>query len=341
MKTLRTGLTLVVLLALVAAVVAACGATPTATPTVEKIGGTVTIYTSMRRQIIDAVKKDFEAKYPGTTVNIFRSGTGEVMAKFQAEEQANAIVPDVISVADMDFFRTLAKKNMLVKYVPPETAAIANAFKYEEGLYYEVRFSGMCLIYNTDKVKEKPTSWKDLIDPKFKDKVAIPGPAYSGGAFTAVGTLVASKDFGQAFVEALKANGGKVLKGNPEVARDVATGEYYLGMTNDSEVLSLKSKGSPVDLVYPKEGAIVLSQPIAILKTSKNLPTAKALVNYMFTVEAMKMMATYGYNPVRPGTAQPGTPAIESIKVFPTDWEYLGTNRQKILDDFAKVFGGL
>ena len=76
----------------------------------EELSGSITVYTSMRRPVIEILKEGFEAANPGTTINIYRSGTGEVLAKFQAEESAGAVQADILSVADMPVFKKLYAK---------------------------------------------------------------------------------------------------------------------------------------------------------------------------------------------------------------------------------------
>ena len=49
----------------------------------KELSGSVMVYTSMRRSVIDILKEGFEAANPGTTIDIYRSGTSEVLAKFQ------------------------------------------------------------------------------------------------------------------------------------------------------------------------------------------------------------------------------------------------------------------
>ena len=49
----------------------------------------------------------------------------------------------------------------------------------------------MIIAYNSDKLsaEEAPKSWKDLTDPKWQGKIAMPNPMLSGTAFVAVAAL--------------------------------------------------------------------------------------------------------------------------------------------------------
>jgi ABC-type glycerol-3-phosphate transport system substrate-binding protein len=50
--------------------------------------GTLTLYTSESLDKVNEMKADFEKRRPGTTLNIYRSGTQVVIGKLQAEIQA-------------------------------------------------------------------------------------------------------------------------------------------------------------------------------------------------------------------------------------------------------------
>ena len=126
----------------------------------EELAGSITVYTSMRRSVIELLKEGFEAANPGTTINVYRSGTGEVLAKFQAEEAAGAVQADLLSVADMPVFRKLYADGKISAYSPKGLDNIPDLFKHENGAYNEYRWSAMSIIYNTDLVKEPQKAGK-------------------------------------------------------------------------------------------------------------------------------------------------------------------------------------
>lgn len=302
-----------------------------------KPAGPVNVYTAMSRDVIDVVKAGFEAAYPGATANVYRSGTSEVLAKFQAEEAAGAIQAEVLCVADMSIYRNLYARNMLYPYKPKNLDKVPAMFQYENGAYNEVRWSGMSIVYNTRLVKTPPRSWKDFVKPEYKGKVVMPDPQYSGTVVATIGALLKAANYDWKYFEDFVANGGKLAKSNGDVGQGVASGEFALGMLVDRNAYALKAEGSPVDYVYPVEGSVILPQPIAILKTAKNLTAAKAFLDYIYSEKAMKDMAAKGYTPVLPGTAVVDVD-FKSIKLIPTDWDYIDKNRTQIMDRFMGLF---
>lgn len=303
----------------------------------EELAGSITVYTSMRRSVIELLKEGFEAANPGTTINVYRSGTGEVLAKFQAEEAAGAVQADLLSVADMPVFRKLYADGKISAYSPKGLDNIPDLFKHENGAYNEYRWSAMSIIYNTDLVKEPPKSWKNLLKPEYKGKIVMPNPQYSGTVVATIGTLLKTPGFDWKFFEDFAANGGKLVKSNGEVGKTVASGEFAVGMIVDGNAYNLKVAGSPVGYVYPEEGSVLLVQPIAVLSNCKNMSLAKAFLDYMYTEKGMRDMSSKGYISVLPGTSEVGID-FESIKLIKTDWDFIGKNRSEMVEKFLSLF---
>ncbi len=60
----------------------------------------ITLYTSAPAEIGKIMNDAFTKANPGISVNMYRSGTGSVMARVFAEARSGQIVPDVLHVAD-------------------------------------------------------------------------------------------------------------------------------------------------------------------------------------------------------------------------------------------------
>ena len=68
---------------------------------------TVTIVTSFPKELTDAYKKAYEAKYPGSTVEILNKGTSAGIA--YVRESAAGNKPDIFWVSAPDAFEVLSK----------------------------------------------------------------------------------------------------------------------------------------------------------------------------------------------------------------------------------------
>ena len=58
----------------------------------------------------------FDEKWPDVQVDVFRSGTEEVVSKVLAEKEAGSVLADVLLVADDVTFETLKEQDLLMAY---------------------------------------------------------------------------------------------------------------------------------------------------------------------------------------------------------------------------------
>jgi len=320
-------------LALACLTIVAGGAPPPATAQ-----AAITLYTSESQDKVNEMKADFEKRAAGTTLNIYRSGTQVVIGKLQAEIQAGAVQADLIWMADIDFFAQLSRRNLLQAYTPPEAERAPAKFRYEGGRYHEVRLIFNTVGFNTLRVTGRPTSWKDLADPRFKGKVGMASPFYSGAAFSTLGTLVPHQAFGWEFFRRLKDNGVVVEQSNGTVAQKLATGEFQIASVVDFFLRDMKAKGSPVDHVWPREGAVLIPTPIGIVQGTKNPAAAQAFLRYLYSADGQKLFVQQGYVPVLPGIEGPTGMPPEKLDILPTDEAYISTHREELKAKYRELF---
>jgi iron(III) transport system substrate-binding protein len=300
--------------------------------------GTVTLYTSESLDKVNEMKLDFEKRNPGVSLNIYRSGTQVVISKLQAEFQAGGTLADMVWMADIDYFEDLTKKDLLVPYIPPEADKVPAKFKYEGGRYHEVRLIFNTVGYNTLRVKTRPTSWNDLTDPQWKGKIGVASPFYSGAAFSTLGTQVNMPGFGWDFYRKLKQNGVIVEQSNGTVAKKLATGEFHMVSVVDFMVREAKAAGSPVEHIWPKEGAILVPTPVGILKGAKNPDGARTFLRYLYSPEGQRLFVQQGYVPVLPGIEGPKGVPPEKLEVVQTDQAYIGKHREELKAKYRELF---
>lgn len=300
--------------------------------------GTVTLYTSESLDKVNEMKLDFEKRNPGVSLNIYRSGTQVVISKLQAELQAGGTLADMVWMADIDYFEDLTKKDLLVPYIPPEADKVPAKFKYEGGRYHEVRLIFNTVGYNTLRVKTRPTSWNDLTDPQWKGKIGVASPFYSGAAFSTLGTQVNMPGFGWDFYRKLKQNGVIVEQSNGTVAKKLATGEFHMVSVVDFMVREAKAAGSPVEHIWPKEGAILVPTPVGILKGAKNPDGARTFLRYLYSPEGQRLFVQQGYVPVLPGIEGPKGVPPEKLEVVLTDQAYIGKHREELKAKYRELF---
>src|SRR5262245_64533427 len=98
------------------------------------------------------------------------------------ELQAGIKNVDVIHTSDAGHFVFLKNKQLLARYTPAGVDRFAPGFKDRDGYYYGLRATVNVIAYNSKLVSaaEAPTTWKDLLDPRWKGKLVTAHPGYSG-----------------------------------------------------------------------------------------------------------------------------------------------------------------
>lgn len=303
-------------------------------------GGSITLYTSETLTDVQSYVDQFELLNPGTEVKIFRLGTTELVARLMTEMQAGESQADVIWFADMALFDQFNDEGKLLKINPSEAQNIPEAFRYFDGAAYELRLIYQIIAYNTNEVTDPVDSWYDLTDPQYKGKVGSASPFVSGATVTQVASIINDDNLGWDFYRQLAANNPVVSGGNGGIARGIASGEYAIGITVDFMARAQMEQGSPVAYCYPKEGAVYVPTPAAVMSSSDNPELATSFINYLMSVPGQLQLQANGYMPVNKNVALPdGIPAAADIPVLSTDWKNLAANRQSILDQYADIFG--
>lgn len=269
--------------------------------------GSISLYTSMPEANATKLIKEFNKKYPNAKIELYRAGTGTVLAKLQAELQANNVVADVVVVAEPDASFALKNMGMLLQFTPQGASDLPPVYKDKDGYFYAFNTTAMTIMYNTSKIKKAPVSYNEMLDAAYRGKVVVPDPGNSGAAAHFIGTLL-NNGFGWDFFKKLESNKAVVVKGPSDAAKMVATGESWIGISQDVTILDLKSSGSPVDIVYPKEGIVVKNNNVEIMKSSDNIPLAKIWVEFLLTPQIQQFMYD---NKI-------GNPVIKNI-VYPKD----------------------
>lgn len=302
--------------------------------------GKLVLYTSQPDKDAARTVAEFNKIHPGVEVEVFRSGTTEVMGKLAAEFSGGAPKADVLLIADAVSMEALKRDSRLLPFPEAKTDGL-RAGTFDAGkTYFGSKLITTGIVYNT-AAKEKPTSWADLAKPEFKGQISMPSPLYSGAAAIMLSAMTARPDLGWKFFESLRASDAQAVRGNGAVLKSVATGEKPYGVLVDFMAFTAKEKGSPVEFVFPKEGVPAVTEPVAILKTTANPDAAKAFVNFILSDAGQQLAVSQGYVPAKEGIANPSwLPAGTKINLMPLDTEAILRTTDADKKRFADMFGG-
>jgi len=145
--------------------------------------------------------------------------------------------------------------------------------------------------------------WDDLL--KAGVEVVTPNPFSSGSAKWNLLAPYATKSnggkdeaAGLAYIDTLV---NEHIKVQPKSGRE-ATETFLQGtgdalLTYENEALFIEGEGDPVDHVTPPS-TFKIENPVAVLSQSKNLESATAFRDYLYTAEAQRLWGEAGFRPV-------------------------------------------
>ncbi len=313
-------------------------AAPVGSAVSSSVAGKVTLYTSAVQTDADGLKTAFNKKYPNVAVTIYRDGTEKVIAKLRAEQDAKSIQADVLLIADAPTMENLKADKFLQPYKSPFASALDKQFVDAEGYYAGTKIINSGIAVNTTANLPKPATWKDLLKPEYKGKLVSPSPQYSGAAALNYAVFLNTTAYGADFVKGLQRNGMTVVQANGDALNKIISGEAPVGIVTDNGVRAAKAKGSPIEMIYPTDGAIPVTEPIAVVAGTKNLDAAKAFVDFVLSPDGQALIVTQNYIPLAAGVAPPaGVPT--NIKEFPVDAPAIAKQLPDAKKQFTDIFG--
>jgi len=97
----------IVVWALMTALVASCAAGTAFAADTVPLEGRMTLYTSQPERDVTKLIAAFNELHPDVAVDVFRSGTEEVVSKVRTEHAVRSVLADVLLVADSVTFESL------------------------------------------------------------------------------------------------------------------------------------------------------------------------------------------------------------------------------------------
>jgi spermidine/putrescine transport system substrate-binding protein len=156
-------------------------------------------------------------------------------------------------------------------------------------------------MYDPAVVKDKPTSWLDLLKPEYKGKVALTNDVISVMiplTMTVTGTKTPTRitkdelDKTIALMIRIKKEHARTIaSGYGELADLFASGEVVMAQAWEPVAIWAEDKGRKLEWTVPKEGTHTLCDCLALVRNSPNADQAYHLLNNGLTPEAQAFVA--------------------------------------------------
>lgn len=305
----------------------------------------ITIYSPHENGPLNTAIKEFQETH-GIMVDIIAAGTGQLLDLIRQEQKSGILKCDVFwgggaesIAANADLFEPAFTS--FDNLIPQES-------KDSNLLWIGESPAPVVIIYNTMLLssQEIPKGWQELLDSKWKGKIAFADPSLSGSAYTLLCTMITAMGGltggGWEFIGKLVENlDGKLLESSSSTYTLVAEGEFYIGLTQEKSAQTAINSGAKIAISYPKEGTSAVPDAIAIVKGCDNREGALEFIDFLLGKENQNMMsALYNRRPVRYDLQPPmGLPPMQSIPLVVYDLEWAARNKKEILYRWKNIIG--
>ena len=198
----------------------------------------------------------------------------------------------------------LKRENLVEKWVP-DADLPKNLFD-PEGYWVACNYYINTPGFNTNLIPRgtEPKTFEDLLDPKWKGKMAwnVQPSISAGQGFVGSVLIAMGEDKARAYLAKLaKQNIAPLQVSGRQVLDLVIAGEYPIGLQifNNHAFISA-SKGAPVDWIKMQPPLITYSV-MSVPKGAPNPNAGKLLIDYIVSLEGQKIIADAGELPVHPG----------------------------------------
>lgn len=300
---------------------------------------TVVIYSPHDAEPLNAGILAFMDKYPQIKVKLLPAGTGELAEQIKAE--ASNPQADVFWGGGAD---TMEAYDMYFEqYVCRNDAYISSAFKDSDKRWIGESPLPMVIIYNKKMLEESgvksPSSWKDLLSPSFKGRIAYCQPSKSGSAYTQLCTMIFAYGGGESgwdFVKRFADNlDGKILDSSGKCHKLVASGVYMVGITIEKSA-ALYADEPNIGFCYPSEGTSAVPDAVAIVKNCPHPKNAELFADFVTSYASQKQQCTdWHRRPARNDVPPPEhLRPIKNITLVNYDFTFASAEKEKNIKRF-------
>lgn len=244
----------------------------------------IRVYTTIPEKDAAALFHRFSGN-AGLKVSFSRLSPDEMLKRVVAEKVCPQA--DLIVGGPADIYDAVKREGALARYIPEEAKAMPAGYRDPDNQWFGIGVTPLCFLVNRDFIEKNglkmPDSWQDLLDPVYRGALQMGDPRASATASEQIYSLV--RVYGEKgafeYQKKLTANVRAYTRTGAGGAVPVALGQAAAGVFYYVDAMSLKLKGYPVEVLFPREGVTYAVDGCALLGGAPHPEEAKYLLRWL------------------------------------------------------------
>ncbi|NCB62243.1 MAG: extracellular solute-binding protein [Clostridia bacterium] len=299
--------------------------------------GRLVVYTSHKEQVYGPIIKEFQER-TGIWVELRTGGTNDLLERISAE--ADAPQCDVMFGGGMESLE--AYRDYFEPYAYPDAYMLKDSCRAEGDWWTPFSALPVVLIYNTKLVSPKEfTGWANLLEERWKGKIAFADPTVSGSSYTALLTLVSCLpgDTWELIARFEKNLDGNILPDSGQVVSSVAEGKNFVGVTLEETALKAAAQGADIAIVYPGEGTSAVPDGSALIHSAPHADNAKRFLDFVQSKDVQRLVVSdFRRRSVREDIASPTALTPEKLLgIIDYDVTWASGMKSEFLERWARL----
>jgi iron(III) transport system substrate-binding protein len=285
--------------------------------------------------VIDA----FKSKFPGVDVELLRQTSQVIYTRTVQDFKNSNNTVDVVGTADEANFAALKTLGALATYKPPDVDLLPKQFQGidKDSTYFTSALGLVVVNYNTRLVTDPPKNWKDLLNSKWKDKITLGHPGFSG--YVGSWVVAVNDKYGWSYFQDLAKLNPKIGRSINDTLPDLISGERQVGSGSDAVTQARKATGVPVDSRYPDDFTVLIVGPSAILKNAPHPTAARLFQNFAFSKEYSQVLSDTYQPPIRTDVTSKSGITLDKIKLVRIEVDKLASDLPGLKEKWRQTMG--
>ena len=244
----------------------------------------VLIFTSVEDYVIEDMNKRLGEQFPDYDIVVEYQSTGNHAAKLKTEGKNTEC--DITYDLEYAYMEQLAQAGVLADLSAYDTSIYNKDTVVSKNYLIQCRVGG-AVVLNTELLKEKnlpePTSYEDLLDPKYKGLISMANPKSSGTGYMFYKSLVNAwgEEKALAYFDKLTPNVLQYTSSGSGPVNALLQKEAAIGFGMTSHAVTQINEGAPLKVVYFEEGSPFTLYGMSIVAGKDERPAVKEVFDFL------------------------------------------------------------